>query len=546
MKFSKKFLITSIIGLSLLWIAFVTNKVEAANPDAFIVEVIPSSFDLNEAVDLTIKAVKADGEIVSDYLGDVFIEIEGIVDTADYTVPSDGLYTFQAGDQGIKLFSKWLAIKKSWTFSVKVSDIIQDNIMGQRTVIVGQATDAGETTNINIISPIAGGIEKNNIINVMGNVWALPNAPYEISINNTNVSQWMTTSNGDISAYVSGVKEWDNILQIKILNANNETIGESQIISFKYEPIKDGVFKNIQVTPTGQIKQWEKATFTVNTSESVTSAQLKLSDGKSIPMEKSKEGIFSKEVFMDTKGSIQVDVDLIVLGQTKSYTGVTTLSIDEWLGIGKIRLYSDSIDKTKLNVTREPIGSIPQFKIDYGTSKNNLNLSTIVQTNEIIIENLIIGDVYYFQITPIDNAGNSIWRASDITEVTIGEEMTCTVVGITISTGQIGEKYYLMRSGVNNVEKYIIYRSEFEHTDANQMQQIGETTGTMFEYPFNAFSKTNKYAYYIVEAVCKDGTNIKIDSTKKITVGPAENIMLIILISLFIYVVYRLYGYSKH
>jgi hypothetical protein len=106
MKFSKKFLITSILAISLLCIAFVTNKVEAANPDAFIVEVIPSSFDVNEAVDLTIKAVKADGEIVSDYLGDVFIEIEGIVDTADYTVPSDGLYTFQAGDQGIKLFSK--------------------------------------------------------------------------------------------------------------------------------------------------------------------------------------------------------------------------------------------------------------------------------------------------------------------------------------------------------------------------------------------------------------------------------------------------------
>jgi hypothetical protein len=42
--------------------------------------------------------------------------------------------------------------------------------MGQRTVIVGQATTAEKTTTINIISPIAGGIEKNNIINVMGNV----------------------------------------------------------------------------------------------------------------------------------------------------------------------------------------------------------------------------------------------------------------------------------------------------------------------------------------------------------------------------------------
>jgi hypothetical protein len=34
----------------------------------------------------------------------VFIEIVGIVDTADYMVPSDGLYTFLPEDQGVKLF----------------------------------------------------------------------------------------------------------------------------------------------------------------------------------------------------------------------------------------------------------------------------------------------------------------------------------------------------------------------------------------------------------------------------------------------------------
>lgn len=545
MRFFKKIAITSILTISLLGIACIHTKVEAANPDAFIVEVVPSSFDVHEAVDLTIKAVKADGEVISDYVGDVFIEIEGIVDTADYTVPSDGLYSFQIVDQWKKLFSKWLAIKKSWTFSVKVSDIFQDHIVGQRTVIVGQKESAEEKANINIISPIEGGIEKNYVINVMGNVSAIPNAPYEVLVNNTNVAQGTTTHNGDISAYLNNIKEGENVIQIKILNANNETIWESKIISFKYEPIKDGVFKSIKINPERQIKQWEKATFTVNTSESVTSVEIKLSDGKSIPMEKTKDGEFTKEIFMDTKGSIQIDVDLIVLGQTKSYTGVTNFAINEWIAIGKIRLYSDSIDKKKLNITREPIGDISQYKIEYGTSKNNLNLSEIVQTNEIIVENLGIGTVYYFQITPIDNAGNTIGTASDITEATIGETITCTVVGITISTGQIGEKYYLMRSGVDNVEKYIIYRSEFENTETKAMQHIGETTETMFEYPFNAFSKTNKYAYYTVEAVCKDGTNIKIDNTKKVKVGPKENIMLVILISLFAYTVYRLYGYTK-
>ncbi len=535
--------------LGLLAISFVVNNnVHAVDPDAFIVEVVPSSFDVNEAVDITIKAVKSDGEIITAYQGDVFIEIEGIVDTADYTVPSDGLYTFLPQDQGVKLFSKWLVIKKSWTFTIKVSDIINDTIIGEKTVIVGTVEDTTNKEGVNIISPIAGGIEKNNIANIMASAPTLQNSPYEIYINNNSVAQGMSNANGDINAYVSGINEWDNILQIKILNASNEIIGESEIITFRYEPIKDGVFNSIAITPAAKIKQWEKATFTVNSSESVTSAQLKLSDGKSIPMDKKSAWIFTKEITIDTKGNLQVDVDLIVLWQTKSYTGVATLVVEEWVAIGKIRLYSDSIDKTKLNVTRETIGSASQYRINYGTSQNNLDASVIVQTNEIVIENLTIGQTYYFQITPLDSTNTPIGTPSEITDTIIGEDMGCVVVGIQVSDQQIWDKYYLVWSAVNNVEKYIIYRADFETSETSKMQKVGETTGTMFEYPFNPSpaSKQYKYAYYLVEAVCKDGTNIKIDNTKKIVVGPAENILLIILISLFGYTIYKLYGFSKN
>ena len=203
MHFSRKTFIASILAIGLLGGIFIANQVQAADPDAFVVEVTPSSFNINEAVDLTIKAVQADGTVIKDYLGDVFIEIEGIVDTADYTVPSDGLYTFQTQDQGTKLFSKGLSIKKSGTFTVKVSDIINDTIIGQKTVIVGTVQDTTTTETITLISPVPGGIEKNSIANVMANAPVLPNAPYQIYINNNVVSQGMTTANGDISAYVS-------------------------------------------------------------------------------------------------------------------------------------------------------------------------------------------------------------------------------------------------------------------------------------------------------------------------------------------------------
>jgi hypothetical protein len=75
------------------------NSYAATQPDAFIVEAQPSSFGINEAVDLTVKAVNINGDIIKDYQGDVFIEIDGLNDTADYVVPSDGLYTFIPQDQ---------------------------------------------------------------------------------------------------------------------------------------------------------------------------------------------------------------------------------------------------------------------------------------------------------------------------------------------------------------------------------------------------------------------------------------------------------------
>ena len=136
MKFSWKTLITSIIAICILAGGFIGNTIQAANPDAFVVDVVPSSFDVNQTVDITIKAVNANGDVIKDYQGDVFIEIIGVVDTADYTVPSDGLYTFLPQDQGVKLFSKWLSIKKGGTFTIKVSDIINDSIVGEKTVIV--------------------------------------------------------------------------------------------------------------------------------------------------------------------------------------------------------------------------------------------------------------------------------------------------------------------------------------------------------------------------------------------------------------------------
>ncbi len=543
MKSMKYILLISLIAsISLLRIG---RSHASTSPDAFVVEVNPSSFEMNQAVDITIKAVNADGEVVKDYQGDVFIEIAGIVDSTSYTVPSDWLYTFLPQDQGIKLFSKGLIIKKTGTFTVKVSDIINDAINGERTIIVwsiaGSETD---TQTISIVSPSAGGTERNSAINVIASANSLPNSPYTLYVNNALASEWLTDANWDINAYITGGTQWSNVLQIKITNATNEVIWQSDSTTFYYAPISDGIYNGIQILPSTKIKQGDKINVTISTSDSVTSALLKLSNGRSAPMDRKNAGVFTKQMTIDTEGTIDVALDLITLWQTTNYTGLATLYVDKSVSIGKIRLYADSIDKTKLNVTRETVGTSPQYKLSYGTSENYLDQYVMVSTNEIIIENLTLGDTYYFQITPMDGLGAALGTASDITQAKIWEEVSCIVKWISVTGQKIGDKYYLVWTAVNNVESYNIYRSDFETSDTANMQKIGSTSWTMYEYPFDTFAKKDTYAYFLIEGVCKDGTKLKIDNAKRVQVWPAENILLIILISLFGYTIYKLYGYA--
>ena len=74
----------------------------------------------------------------------------------------------------------------------------------------------------------------------------------------------------------------------------------------------------------------------------------------------------------------------------------------------------------------------------------------------------------------------------------------------------------MTRSGVVNADKYVIYRSDFETTDVTKMSKIAEVMDTKFEYPFNKNAKTEKYAYYVVQAICKDGNGVIVDNVKKV------------------------------
>lgn len=68
-------------------------------PDAFSITVSPNPLKVNEAADVTIKAVQADGTVVTDYAGTVIMDLDNFQDANAYDMPSDGVYAFTAEDQ---------------------------------------------------------------------------------------------------------------------------------------------------------------------------------------------------------------------------------------------------------------------------------------------------------------------------------------------------------------------------------------------------------------------------------------------------------------
>jgi len=514
-------------------------------PDSFVVDVNPSSFQPNQAVDITLKAVTSNGAVVSDYVGDVFIEVEWSLSPDDYVLPEDGFTKFESENLGIKTFSKALTIKKPGTYTIVAYDILDDTTKGEKTIIVWQAA-AGDSAGVQITSPVVNGIETNSSTTVLGSVPLLPNSPFQIIVNGQTLWQWVTSANGQISSIINGLSQWQNTLQIQITDGNGTIVGESDAIVFTYDPQTDDNFKWLTVQPTTTLQQWDTPVFVVDVGSQVTAVELQFSNGAtSAQMDKSQEGKFTKKILMDKAGTIKVSVRVTAGWNQKLYNDVAVLTVTENIAIGQTRYFMDPVDKTALTLTWDVLWNASRFRVLYGTSSTSLDKSTDLATNEIKVTQINPLATYYFQITPLDLQNTPIGKSSDVIEVDPRSLISCVVTGIPLRTEKIDDTYYIIWDAVQYATKYVIYRSDAPTSVTSQMQKIAETTDTRFVYPYNTKAQNKEFAYYAVQAYCANGQEILIDSIKRVEVWPFDSIVLVIVLTLLVYSMYALYSKSQ-
>ena len=548
----------------------------AVSPDAFQIEVSPSSFAVNQAVDFTIKAIK-NKQVMKNYTGMVFMSVDGIAkDSAsklkltDATISNGGILEMGLADQWVKKYTKGLLITKPGNFTVSVADFTQDTISWSTTVMVSSDFKA-EVRNIQILSPSAWSEENQSTINVMATADTLPNARVQILLNDALAKETTTDANGLINDTISGLKVGTNVLQIKALSVTNEQVGSSEKLVFTYQGQSGNLLKSFTATPNQNLKVWNKVRFELTTEDNVSSAKLIFPDNKEYPLDKEKDGLFSKELMLIQTGSLDVASELSA-GPTlsKKYDKMLTLEVADNTQIWEVKIQALTTLAGAIQLDWKVIGwSSPAYAIQYGLTKDDLAGTAITKETTATLSGFTYGKDYFFKIQPLNIQNIADGLPSDVLEFTMpiaswtgpnqtalsasGLEMTpdhptaalptCVVKNIKVSTQKIGNKYYLVRNKIENATKYLVYKSDF--ADNSDKSFLGETELTRFEYPFDKTSKEDVYAYYTVEALCADGNKAVLTEAQKVKVGPVEDMMLILTLTMLGYLIYRLYSYRE-
>ena len=548
----------------------------AVSPDAFQIEVSPSSFAVNQAVDFTIKAIK-NKQVMKNYTGMVFMSVDGIAkDSAsklkltDATISNGGILEMGLADQWVKKYTKGLLITKPGNFTVSVADFTQDTISWSTTVMVSSDFKA-EVRNIQILSPSAWSEENQSTINVMATADTLPNARVQILLNDALAKETTTDANGLINDTISGLKVGTNVLQIKALSVTNEQVGSSEKLVFTYQGQSDNLLKSFTATPNQNLKVWNKVRFELTTEDNVSSAKLIFPDNKEYPLDKEKDGLFSKELMLTQTGSLDIASELSA-GPTlnKKYDKMLTLEVADNTQIWEVKIQALTALAGAIQLDWKVIGwSSPAYAIQSGLTKDDLAGTAITKETTATLSGFTYGKDYFFKIQPLNIQNIADGLPSDVLEFTMpiaswtgpnqtalsasGLEMTpdhptaalptCIVKNIKVSTQKIGNKYYLVRNKIENATKYLVYKSDF--ADNSDKSFLGETELTRFEYPFDKTSKEDVYAYYTVEALCADGNKAVLTEAQKVKVGPVEDMMLILTLTMLGYLIYRLYSYRE-
>jgi len=292
-----------------------------------------------EALDITISAVDSNGEIVTDYMGDILVFSESDTEAEFPNDLAENSYSFTAANEWSVKFENAVKFKNAGVQDLFVYDLNNENILWVAQVTITEK-EILKDVEITILSPENGVTMGKSNITISGQT----QKNHQIRILVNNEQDYFTTSNADgvFEKEIESLQQWTNSIQAFILDADNEQIWESEKIDIKINS-KLPEFKNLTITPTWEVEAGTEISMELISNAWLSSVQIILDDVITT-LEEWKDGVYSASTNAPSV-AWEFPIDIILRDEFANETqerGIETLIVieapelnawgDEWNG----------------------------------------------------------------------------------------------------------------------------------------------------------------------------------------------------------------------
>lgn len=286
-----------------------------ANVDHFEIEFGSESVELWNYIDLTIKALDRNDNIVTDYAGEVVIISDTDVNVELPSSISENLFEFDPANKWVAKFENGLKFSSVWTHDLYVYDSEDTNILGLAEIEVTEATEIQNVDN-RIITPNDNSTVWNDTVII--NWTTIKNHTVKITLNNENQITTQSNSDGLYEAEITWLVNWNNLIKASTLNAEGNKIWDSQIITVVSDTSLPELI-SFEATPA-EVNTGDEITFKVISEEDLTEVKVIFNDAiiRLEENEESKGEYLAKAIAPDVNANLDVIVKLTdELGHTK-------------------------------------------------------------------------------------------------------------------------------------------------------------------------------------------------------------------------------------
>lgn len=298
--------IRKVFFYALFFVLFAFSQAQA-NVEKFEIIANPTKVRPWEAIDITIKALDKNNNVVENYKGEIFIFSNKDPKAQLPKAQEGNMYQFKETDKGVVTFEDSAIFTKVGKMDIQVVDSTNDAIQGMVEIEVVEWTPQQQKENITIDYP-----ENNNKISqdkFQVNGKTVANHLVKIQVDKKQTFEGISNKEWIYSIEVSWLSNGKHSLVATVHDADGNVIGTSKETIIEIDASAP-FFKSIRTIPEKQVEAWKDLTIEVNASADLMSVTVLLND-IALELKEWKKWVYTaKTKAPNTPGTYSLDVVL--------------------------------------------------------------------------------------------------------------------------------------------------------------------------------------------------------------------------------------------